>query len=166
MRRVMSLPREQEEWQERLAIVQKEVAPLEAELDRRRAELAFESEALRLLEKSFAESDQALGAEIAARKREKLKLEKQIEGLERAKTKPYREIGKVLADQGIEPMNQPEALADVLGQREKIAATRSRMALSVEKSRQEKRIEVWGSWALLFTFAVLTGGVVWFATKG
>lgn len=161
--RVMMLPRETQEWQQKLTVmVQSEIPRLETELEQHRARLAGETDALRALEKSFAEGDQALADEIAKHKRDKLKLEKQINALEKAKTKPYREIGKVLADQGIEPANQPEALGAVLAQREHIVAEEAWIVESLEASRRENRIEVWGSWSLLFTIAALLGGVLWF----
>jgi chromosome segregation ATPase len=165
-RRVIAIPREQQEWQEKLASVQAEIPRLETELEQRRALLSVETEALRALERSFAESDDQLADEIATHKRGKQKLEKRINDLERTKTQPYREIGKALADQHIEPMNQPQALAAVLAQRETVAAQEARVAASLESSRREKRIEVWASWTLLFTFAVLIWGAIWFGLKG
>jgi DNA repair exonuclease SbcCD ATPase subunit len=165
-RRVIAIPQEKQEWQEKLAAVEAEIPQLETELHQRRAMLSAETEALHALEKAFARSDEALVDEIVARKREKQKLEKRVDGLEKAKTQPYREIGKALADQRIEPMNQPQALAAVLAQRERIAAQESRLAASLEKSRPEKRLEIWASWALLLTFAVLICGVVWFTIRG
>lgn len=163
--RVMLLPRESLEWQQKLAVVQAEFPHLEAELEQRRALLAVETEALRTLEKSFAESDRGLAGEIARHQRDKQKLEKQINALEKTKTQPYREIGKVLADQGIDPANQPEALTAVLEQRANIAAEEAHIVESLAASRRENRIEVWGSWSLLFTIVVLLCGALWFILK-
>jgi hypothetical protein len=43
----------------------------------------------------------------------KASLEVQIEGLEGAKSNPYQQIGQVLADNNIAPVNQPQALDKV-----------------------------------------------------
>lgn len=160
--RVMAVPREREEWQKRLEAARAEVTPLELELERRRALLAVEADAIRTLEKNFTQSDNALAGEIATCKRDKQKLEKKIEGLEKSKAKPYREIGRILADHGIEPLNQPEALAAVLAQRGRIADEEVRIAASREISSREKPGEVWGSAVLWFTvlFLVVLGAMV------
>ncbi|MDR3403370.1 MAG: hypothetical protein P4L99_12805 [Chthoniobacter sp.] len=159
--RVISVPLEKKEWQEKLAAVQVEIVRLEAELEQRRALLSVETEALRVLEKSFAESDAALVSEIATHKRDKQKLEKQVDALEKSKTQSYREIGRALADQQIEPLNQPEALTAVLAHRERVAGHEARVAASREESGQEKRVDVWTAWVLLLIFAVIVFGGTW-----
>jgi chromosome segregation ATPase len=161
-RRVIVAPGEKKEYAEKLAALDAEIPRLETEGQQRKALLTVENEALQTLEKGFAASDKALADELATRKRDKQKLERKIDGLEKSKTRPYREIGRALADHGIEPLNQPQALEAVLHQRERIAVLESELANSRAHSRQEKRVEVWGSWALLFTFAVLLWGVIWF----
>ncbi|MEP6673013.1 MAG: hypothetical protein ABJF10_27885 [Chthoniobacter sp.] len=138
-----------------------EIPRLEVDLAECRAMLSVETEALRVLEKTFAASDAALVAEIATHKRDKQKLEKQVEALEKSKTQSYREIGKALADNRVEPLNQPDALTAVLAQRERIAGQEARVAASREKSGQEKRVDVWTSWVLLLIFAVLIFGGTW-----
>jgi len=89
----------------KLTAVELEIPRIESELEQRRAMLSVEVEALRVLEKAFAESDAALAAEVAMHKRDKQKLEKQVDALEKTKTQSYREIGRALADQRIEPLN-------------------------------------------------------------
>ena len=165
-RRVIAIPQEKQEWRKKLAVLEVELPRLETDLIQRRALLSVETEALQTLEKTFAKSDDALASELAARKRDKQKLEKRIDALEKDKAQPYREIGKALADHNIEPLNQPQALAAVLAQRERIAAQEAQLAASLKKSRAENRVEIWGSWALLFTFAVLILGAAWFTLKG
>ena len=162
-RRVIAIPREKQESQLKLADALMPIPRLELELEQRRAQLSVETEALRALEKSFAGSDGKLTREIATRKRDKQKLERKIDDLEKAKTQPYREIGKALADQRIEPVNQPEALAAVLAQREKIAAQQARLAGSLADSAQENRQHVWASWLVLFVALLLLAGACWVA---
>ena len=153
--KTLSIPQERMGQQARLHELVESVPRLEAELQEERARVSLETEALKTLEKSFAESDDALAKEIAARKRDKQKLERQVNDLEKAKARPYREIGKVLADHGIEPLNQPEALTDVLNQRAKIAAVEEKIAASLQKSSLERRDHVWGSWVLLLSIVFI-----------
>jgi len=160
-RLVISIPREKLEWQGKLTELMTSIERLEIEVRQRRAQLSTETEALATLEKSFEESDQKRAREIALRKREKQNLERQINEIEKGKTHPYREIGKVLADQRIEPVNQPEALVAVLTQRENIAAEKAKLTASLEKSSRENRLQVWSSWLLLLTIGVMVVGVIW-----
>jgi hypothetical protein len=153
--KALSIPKEKLEQQGKLKELQELMPRLETELQEARAKVSLEVEALKALEKSFAESDDALAKEIAARKRDKQKLERQVNDLEKAKSHPYREIGKVLADHGIEPLNQPDALAAVLNQRAKIAAIEEKIAASLEESSLERRDHVWASWVLLLSIAVI-----------
>ncbi|MEZ0259302.1 MAG: hypothetical protein ACAI37_28795 [Chthoniobacter sp.] len=161
-KRVIAIPQEKREWQQKLSVAEGEIPLIEGELHQRRALLSVETDALNTLEQDFQKSDGALIDEIASRKREKQKLEKEIDALEKGKTQPYREIGKALADQGIEPMNQPQALQAVIGQREKVAAEEASLAKSLEQSAREKRADVWTAWVLLLCLAILLGFVLWF----
>jgi len=148
--RVILIPREKQECEASLMTARLPLARLENELQQHRALLAVEVDGLRALEKAFAESGGKLAREISTRKREKQKLERQIDALEKSKVQPYREIGRALADQGIEPVNQPEALTAVLEQRAEIAAAQTWIADSLAASARENRRQVWGAWLLLF----------------
>lgn len=108
---LMSLPRERTQWQEKSQEIKRDAEAI--------AELLGE---VRESRKEFEKADQAILEEIAERQRSKRKVEKQIDALEKAKSNPYREIGRTLADHRIAPLNQPEALTHVLAQREEIAA--------------------------------------------
>lgn len=162
-RQSLSIPHEKLTWRGRLNDLNESEARLQTELQEQRAALSAEIEALKNLEKSFAESDDALVKQIAAHKREKQKLERQINDFEKAKTHPYREIGRILADHRIEPLNQPEALSAVLVQREKILEQEAKMAASLEQSGQENREQVWSGWLIIMALAVLVFGAVWIA---
>lgn len=163
--RVIAIPREKEECEGRLKATKALVPRLEMELEQRRAMLAVETEGLRKLEKDFVESGEKLDREIATRKRDKQKLERQINSLEKSKAQPYREIGRALADQRIEPVNQPEALTAVLAQREKIAAQEKVLAESLRDSAQENRQHVWISWLLLLLILIVLIGGVWLVLR-
>ena len=160
-KRAIAIPQEKWQWQQALAAIEADIPRLEAELHQRRAVLSVETEALNKLEEEFKKSDGALASEITSRKREKQKLEKENDALEKTKTQPYREIGKTLADHGIEPMNQPQALTDVLTQREEIAAQEARLVKSREESGREKKADVWTAWVLMLAFVVLLWFVMW-----
>jgi len=160
--RVIAVPRERQGFESQLSLALAPVPTLENELALRRATLSVETEALRALEKSFAQTDESLNREIATRKREKQKLERQVDALEKAKSQPYREIGRALADHLIEPVNQPEALKSVLNQREKIATGQSRLAASLAESGLENRTYVWLGWLVLLLLAAVTVGVGWY----
>jgi len=147
--RLIAIPREKRATAEKLADVLSARSRCESELADRRAALSVETEAWSVLEKTHQAGDEALTKDIAARKREKQKIERKIEQLEKAKTQPYREIGRALADQQIEPINQPEALDAVFAQREKIAAREAQLAASAGESAGEDPRRVWLAWGLL-----------------
>jgi chromosome segregation ATPase len=157
----LSWPQEKLQGERKLVELREAQPRLEAEVQEQRAILAGEVEALQALEKSSAESDEALVRDIAANKREKQRLERQIDEIEKRKAQPYRQIGRALADQRIEPLNQPEALAVVLAQRERISAHEARIAESLAESRNERRDHVWGSWVLLLSLTLIAGVLLW-----
>jgi hypothetical protein len=141
------LPREKAEVQAKLSAASTQFAAMEALF-----------QALRAARAAFEKRDQEIADEIGARQRAKRKIETQIETLEKAKVNPYREIGRALADHGIAPLNQPEALAVVLGQREAIATRESLIAVSLGETAQENRALMWQSWLLTGSLVLL--GVV------
>lgn len=139
---ILALPREKAEWQGKLALTEQILRSME--------ELAGR---LREAQGRFEKDDAALGAEIAECQRAKRVLEKQVDTLEKAKGDPYREIGRALADNRVAPLNQPQALAEVLEQRRQIAGREAAVAASVEASALEDRTDVRNFW-------VLCGGLV------
>jgi len=142
---ILALPREKAEWQGKLALTEQSLRSME--------ELA---ERLRQTRAAFEKEDAALGAEIGDCQRTKRGLEKQVDALEKAKGDPYREIGRTLADHKIAPLNQPQALAVVLRQRQQIAHREAALAASVAASTQEDRGAVRNFWLLLGGLAFAT----------
>lgn len=114
---ILALPGESAEWQARLAQTRGELAAVETLL-----------ETLRAARAEFEKRDSALAGEMAAQQRAKRTVEKEIGALEKAKGDPYRAIGRVLADHGIAPLNQPETLAAVLERRGRVAAIEAAVA--------------------------------------
>jgi chromosome segregation ATPase len=145
---ILAIPQEKAEWGAKLQYVTEEIAALETLLG-----------ALREARAQFEKREEEWGGEINTRLRAKRKVEKQIDALEKAKTDPYREIGRALADHDIAPLNQPEALDVVLAQREKIAAREAAIAASLAESASEGRSSVVQAW-------LLVGGLIGLGTAG
>jgi len=90
---------------------------------------------LNVLRNEFEGEDAKLEKEEQAKSEEKGSTESQINALERVKGNPYRAIGRVLADNDIAPMNQPEALSNVLKFRGEISLREA----AIETLRAESR---------------------------
>ncbi len=129
LRRVLlAIPKEKSEWEGKLALTNEGLRRLNELLKH-----------LRDANREFEKADAALASEIAEQQRAKRRVEKESDVVEKAKTDPYREIGRALADHEIAPLNQPEALRAVLGQRERISAGEAELADSAAASAQENR---------------------------
>lgn len=90
-----------------------DIRALEVQTERyrsRRAEIARQEK--ELIE-GFERADGALSGKISELERQQAALDEEFASLEGAKANPYREVGRVLADCGIAPMNQPQALEHV-----------------------------------------------------
>ena len=115
--RTMAIPGEIAEIQTRRARVQAEIDALEKErgqsAERERA-LARE---LGELEAAHAKQHRESDESIREKRRQRARVEKDSARIEREKANPYLEIGRVLADSGVGPMNQPQALDDVNAKR-------------------------------------------------
>ena len=148
--RVVAIPNAQADLRLRRVQAMNDIRALEETLARSRPVLAAATEKLHALDEQFARSDGTLERQIAGRKREKEAIEAEIETLEKAKNNPYRQIGQVLADSGIAPMNQPGALAAVQKARRIVARIVREIAASHEASGREDRAALqksWGLWA-------------------
>lgn len=130
---------------------EKEAAAFEAQIadiDRRLGELDL-----------AARADEAkVGAELRDKEREKARLSAEIDQLERGKANPYREIGRVLADSNLPPLNQPHVLQKVKDLRFAAQAHEYEIAASEHASSQEDRFTIqisFGLWAILFVALAL-----------
>jgi chromosome segregation ATPase len=151
----------------KLAAINEEVRGEQSDLDRNLPIVKALEEQLVANQTQFDSQDAELDKEISSRKRAKRKIEKEINALEKAKSHPYREIGRVLADCQIAPMNQPGALEKVCVQRVQIQTLESTISASLDESRQTPREALLNSWqwwiallGLLVMLAIL--GVVTF----
>ena len=162
--RAGTIPNAQADLHRRSAQAQNDIRMLEETLARSQPVLAAATEKLRVLDEQFTRSDGTLERQIAGRRREKEAIEAKIEGLEKAKNNPYRQIGQILADSGIAPMNQPGALAAVQRSRVVVARIVREIAASHAASGREDRAALRKSWGILALVAVLAGlalGWVW-----
>jgi septal ring factor EnvC (AmiA/AmiB activator) len=111
-----------------------EIKALETSLTQGREEVVACERRLKELDATFQASDKELAAEIKAREREKARVEKEVDALEIAKVNPYQQIGRVLADSNLAPMNQPHALEKVKRQRFTLHELEYERALSLQQS--------------------------------
>ena len=135
-----------------------EVRLLEADLERDRATVAALDKQVRELQAQFDAADGGLAGEIKIREREKARIEKEINAIETAKTNPYLQIGRVLADSDVAPMNQPGALDKVKRLRGKLVEIDHLIGLSFEASALEHRETVRLSmllWGIIAFIAVM-----------
>ena len=118
--RASGIPGEIAETQTRRARGQVEMEKLQKALAQETArEIALGKE-LRDMESTHAAHDRGMAEAIAAKERAREKIEKENAALDQEKAGPYREIGRVLADSHLPPMNQPQALETVRASRLRI----------------------------------------------
>ena len=137
--RTAGLPSELADLRLRQQRLADELRPLEEALARGRAAVAVEDGKLRVQRAEFAATEQTRQKELSDCQHAKQTVGKDIEGLEKAKGDPYRQIGRMLADSGIAPLNQPHALAAVEQGRAAVARIEQNIADSRAASRREDR---------------------------
>ncbi len=156
--RTVAIPNEKSDLRNAHLRTVAEIRALESQLERDREEMAALDQRLKETGAKFDANDGRLTGEIRTREREKARIEKEIDALESAKRNPYLQIGRVLADSGIAPMNQPAALDKVNRLRRRLLEIEHLIALSLEGSATEDRQLVRSSmflWAILVLVAVL-----------
>ncbi len=144
-----------------------EIRALEGKLDRnrlRRAQLDREESELH---HGFRFADAELAGKIKELERQRAEFEEKFASLEGAKANPYREVGRVLADSGIAPMNQPQALERVRRSRFLVQEREQALLASLHVSSTENPVEVrrslrlWlglGIGAVVFVFLLILLG--------
>jgi len=110
---------------------------------------------MRTLQQESSANERRIEGKIREAERGKERIGKQIESLNRKKAHPYRLIGRCLADEGIPPMNQPEALEQVLEIRQVIGEIQSKIEQSQVLSAQADRRELRIFYALSFLALVV-----------
>ena len=117
-----------------------EVRALEAELEQDRAKLAELEARERQLTDAFKKADGELAEQIEELERQRDLFDKRFDSLEGAKANPYREVGRVLADSGVGPVNQPQALDAVRRHRAAVHEYEYALAASVAQTADENPV--------------------------
>lgn len=122
-----------------------------AAIDRHTADLDRQ---LRELKAQAAERDAASATLSRALEKDHARAETDVARLERAKHDPYREIGRVLAESGVAPANQPHALTRVHDLWKAIAAHETALATSLAETAAEDASTLRTSLALCAVIAL------------
>lgn len=145
--RIVTIPNEKTEVRMLHLRAVQEVRTLEMQLAKEDAELADSDRRLSELTEAFKRADADLAERIEKLEAEKAAFEKAFQSLEGAKANPYREVGRVLADSGVGPMNQPQALAAVQSHRVRMQeyeyALAESEALTASRNQVELRRSLW-----------------------
>ena len=152
--RLTAIPGEIGEAQGVVARGQAEIEGLQKLTTDETAREAAIARELRELESAHTAQDRGCADTIAAKTREREKLEKENARLEHEKANPYLEIGRVLADSHLPPMNQPEVLDQVRAYRLRVQEIEYAIAKSQAESDAEDRTLVRHS-LILWTAIVL-----------
>lgn len=134
--RTVAIPNEKADLRTQHLRVVSEIKQLETALGRANQQVAALEGELRALEAEFTAHERDIAAEIRKKEREKARLEKEIDALEIAKVNPYQQIGRVLADNNLAPMNQPQTLEKVQRRRFVMHELEYKIALSYQISYQ------------------------------
>ena len=137
--RTVAIPNEKADLRTQHLRVVSELKSLETQLARHRQHLGELERKLQALEDAFYARDREIAAEIKQREKEKAKVDREINALEAAKENPYLEIGRVLADNNLAPMNQPDALEKVRTQRFIVHELDYDIMKSLQASENENR---------------------------
>ena len=152
--RLQAIPVEIGDWQGRAARGAAEIEALQKTLAQETEREAALARELRELESAHAAQDREMADASAAKTRERERIEKESARLEDKKANPYLEIGRVLADSHLPPMNQPHVLDDVRASRLRVQEIEYAIAKSRADSDAEDRTLVlhslilWGVIAL------------------
>lgn len=162
--RTVAIPNEKADLRTQHLRVASEIKSLETSLAQDGERIAALEKQLQQLESGFSASDRDRAAEIRNREREKARIEKEIDSLEGAKANPYQQIGRVLADSEVAPMNQPHSLDKVRRHRLGIESLEFKIAQSLQLSAQDDQSLVRVSYmvwaAMTFALMLLVGLLV------
>ncbi len=157
--RTVAIPNQKSDLRNQHLRTVTEIRAIESQIERDREQVAAIDQELKAATAKFDANDARITGEIRVRDREKVRIEKEIDVLETAKRNPYLQIGRVLADSGVAPMNQPGALDKVNRLRRRMIELTHLIALSTEASALEDRQLVRAS-MFLWSILVLVAGLV------
>ncbi len=153
--RTVAIPNEKADLRTRHLRVASEIQMLEGQLAVRRKELEDALGRLRVLEQEFAEQDRLLAGELKKLEKEKARIDSENDALELAKANPYQQLGRILADHRLPPVNQPHSLEKVLRYRESIEHLETELEASKLESGAENLPLLKVSFVLLGTIVFL-----------
>ncbi len=119
-----------------------EIRALEMQLEREREALDALEKVEREHKEKFKTADDACAEKLRQLERQRAAFEKRFKSLEGDKANPYREVGRVLADSNVAPVNQPHALDEVRKRRFAIQETEYAVAASAAASAREDRVQL------------------------
>lgn len=161
--RTNAIPQELAEAQRRQLRLTSDLSTLEGELRREDSQVDEYVIAVRATEAGHAARLRAVSQEIKKHTRTKGQLDEAVDRLEKDKANPYQQIGRVLADNNISPMNQPHALAAVHEVRKRAAEYRAAIIDSYEISSATNRELARYSmvlWLAIVVAVLLVGGAL------
>jgi len=135
------------------------VAGFDAEIGKLRTELERIDAAQAAARAQFTSARRRLTGEHRKIERTQRKSHAGISSLDRKKRKPYRLLGTSLADQGIAPMNQPEALEQVGELRNRVAGA-SQTISELRAECAAAKADTLVAFYLLLVFLALLAGLV------
>lgn len=165
--RIVTIPNAKSELRMLHLRAVQEVRTLEGQLAKEDELLAEFARREHALAEAFEKADAELAARIHQMEQEVAGFDKAFESLESAKANPYREVGRVLADSGVGPLNQPHVLAAVQSQRAVVQEIEYALAASEAATASQNPLElrrsvfVWaglGVGAIAFVIAVIVLG--------
>lgn|GEM_PF-1380841 len=119
------------------------------------AQIAQMHQRIRQIHDEFNVQEKDLLAQIAHLENEKENASKHVRTLDQKKSPAFRAIGRCLADSGISPMNQPQALERVLALKENIDVSQQRIATSLARSSQVNPATMAAFYAVLLLILAL-----------
>jgi chromosome segregation ATPase len=158
--RIVAIPNEKNDLRMLHLRAANELRMLEEQHDRERAVLEGVERRERELAAAFKRADHELAEQIRELERQRAVLEREFQSLEKAKANPYRELGRVLADNGIAPMNQPQALEAAQRRRLVVQEQEYQHALSLAATAKENPRELRASLWLWGGLAVTAAGFI------
>lgn len=111
--RTVAIPNEKSDLRTQHLRTVSEIRALEEGLETQKPFVDSIEERIRILDADWGAQETVLSGAIKTKEEEKAKIEILADALESAKANPYQQIGQVLADNNIAPVNQPQALDKV-----------------------------------------------------
>ncbi len=162
--RTVAIPNEKADLRTQHMRMASEIKALEAQIEKNSGRVEELDTTIKDLETAFETQDRDTATEIRANERGKAKIDREIDTLDEAKANPYRQIGRVLADSGLAPMNQPHALDNVRRYREGIDLLDAKIQISLGLSSEVNPTQLQSSyhaWAILGSSLLLLLVLVW-----